>query len=167
MDAGQNRKLAALAEGVLALLREKGLTIVTAESCTCGMLASLLSRSEGASEHLHGGFITYTKRNKAAALGVPLDALDREGAVCESVVRAMAEGALERSPADLSIAVTGVAGPTTDDDGNPVGLVHLAAARRGRPTLHLEKFYGNVGPDAVLERAITDALHLLRSAAER
>jgi nicotinamide-nucleotide amidase len=166
MDAIPDGNLAALAESVLALLRERGMTLVTAESCTCGMVALLLSRAEGASQHLHGGFVTYTKKNKAAALGVPLGALETKGAVSEPVALAMAEGALERSPADVSIAVTGVAGPSEDDDGNPVGLVHLAAARRGHPTLHLEKCYGNLGRDVVLERAITDALHLLRRAAE-
>lgn len=166
MDVKIKRELAALAETALALAKRKGLTIITAESCTCGMLAALLSEAEGASQHLHGGFVTYTKDNKAAALGVPLEILRRDGAVCEPVVRAMAEGALDRSPADLSIAVTGVAGPSPDDDGNPVGLVHLATARRGRPTLHIERAYGDLGRHTVLERAMTDALHLLRRAAE-
>jgi nicotinamide-nucleotide amidase len=162
-----DHQLAARAERILAFAKQKGWTIVTAESCTCGMLATLLSKAEGASQHLHGGFVTYTKQNKTAALGVPRGILDRQGAVCEPVARAMAEGALTRSPADLSIAVTGVAGPGTDDDGNPVGLVHLAATRRGQPTLHVKKSYGDLDRETILQRAMLDALQLLQDAAER
>lgn len=155
-----------LADSVLALARRKGLTIVTAESCTCGMLAHALSQAEGAGDHLHGGFLTYTKTAKHAVLGVPAALLASKGAVCEEVARAMAQGALERSPADLSVAITGVAGPAEDEDGNPVGLVHLAAARRGGAILHVRKHYGDIGQDAVLRHAIADALRLLRCVAE-
>jgi len=153
------------AAGVMELVKRKGLTVITAESCTCGMLAARLSQADGASQFLHGGFVTYTKANKAAALGVSRDLLEREGAVCEEVARAMAEGALARSPADLAVAITGVAGPEPDPDGNPVGLVHMAAARRGHPTLHACKDYGDLGRERVLERAMADALALLAQAA--
>jgi nicotinamide-nucleotide amidase len=151
---------------VMALVKKNGLTVITAESCTGGMLAARLSQVDGASEFLHGGFVTYTKANKAAALGVPRELLERKGAVCEEVARAMAEGALARSPADLAVAITGVAGPEKDPDGNPVGLVHLAAARRGRPTLHARKEYGDLGRERVLEQAMADALELLEQAAQ-
>jgi nicotinamide-nucleotide amidase len=156
-----------LADSVLALAKRKNLTIVTAESCTCGMLAHMLSQAEGAGDHLHGGFLTYTKTAKQAVLGVPAALLASKGAVCEEVARAMAMGALERSPADLSVAVTGVAGPAEDEDGNPVGLVHLAAARRGGAVLHVRKNYGNPGRDEILRLAIADALRLVRRVAEQ
>jgi nicotinamide-nucleotide amidase len=150
------------AEDVLALAKDRKLTVVTAESCTSGLLASLLSEAPGASELLHGGFVTYTKANKTAALGVPEDMLTAKTAVCEDVVRAMAEGALQRSPADVAAAITGVAGPEPDEDGNPVGLVFIAVARRGFDTRVVKETYGDAGRDEVRERAIRDALSALR-----
>ncbi|MGZ3321420.1 MAG: CinA family protein [Xanthobacteraceae bacterium] len=146
---------------VLDLLCRRGMSVVTAESCTGGLIATVLSEAPGANEHLHGGFVVYTKPNKTAALGVPADVLAREGAVCRTVVCAMAEGALQRSPADVAVAITGVAGPEPDDDGNPVGLVHLAIARRGFPPLHEVRNFGDVGRAAVRYRAVTAALELL------
>jgi nicotinamide-nucleotide amidase len=152
-------ELAAIAKRVLALASERGLGIVTAESCTSGLLASALSEAPGAAELLHGGFVTYTKTNKTAALGVPDDLLRTRGAVCPEVAIAMAEGALVRSPADVAIAITGVAGPDKDEDGNPVGLVYFAVARKALPSLVFERRYGDIGRDAVRERAMIDALH--------
>jgi hypothetical protein len=90
------------AREVLAFAKEKSLSIITAESCTSGLLASVLSEAPGAANLLHGGFVTYTKRNKTVALGVPEETLITKGAVNEEVARAMAEGALKRSPADMS-----------------------------------------------------------------
>ena len=109
------------AERVMALAKEKRLTLVTAESCTSGLLAAVLSEAPGAAELLHGGFVTYTKCHKTIALGVPEALLTRKGAVCPEVAAAMAQGALARSAADLATAITGVAGPSPDEDGNPVG----------------------------------------------
>jgi nicotinamide-nucleotide amidase len=154
------------AREVLALAKDKGLTIVTAESCTSGLLTSILTEAPGAAELLHGGFITYTKRHKALALGVREDVLERNGAVNEEVAVAMAEGALERSPADMSAAITGVAGPSPDEDGNPVGLVWIAIARRGFPTSPFDRNYGDLGRDTVRERAMQDALAALSRAAK-
>jgi nicotinamide-nucleotide amidase len=154
------------ASELLALAKDKGLTIVTAESCTSGLLASILTEAPGAAELLHGGFITYTKRHKALALGVREDVLERNGAVNEEVAVAMAEGALERSPADMSAAITGVAGPSPDEDGNPVGLVWIAIARRGFPTSPFDRNYGDLGRDTVRERAMQDALAALSRAAK-
>jgi nicotinamide-nucleotide amidase len=151
--------LAAMAKRVLARACERGLGIVTAESCTSGLLASALSEAPGAAELLHGGFVTYTKANKIAALGVPADILRTRGAVCPEVAIAMAEGALARSPADVAIAITGVAGPDKDEDGNPVGLVCIAVARKSFPSVVFERRYGDIGRDAVRERAMIDALH--------
>jgi nicotinamide-nucleotide amidase len=160
-------RLVEAAKEVLLRARAENLGIVTAESCTSGLLASVLSEAPGAAEFLHGGFVTYTKRNKVVVLGVSAALLKTKGAVCEEVAHAMAEGALERSPADLSVAITGVAGPSPDEDGNPVGLVCIAIARRGFPTCHLQKNYGDIGRDAVRESAMRDALGALSRAAAR
>jgi nicotinamide-nucleotide amidase len=153
-----------LAKEVLALAGSKHLTIVTAESCTSGLLATTLSEAPGAAELLHGGFVTYTKANKTAALGVCAELLRTKGAVCPEVAVAMTAGALAHSPADVAVAITGVAGPSKDDDGNPVGLVCLAVARQGRSPLVMERNYGDVGRDAVRTRAIEDALLQLKQA---
>ena len=152
------------AKEVLALAKQKRLTIITAESCTSGLLASVLSEAPGAADLLHGGFVTYTKRNKTVALGVSEELLKSKGAVCEPVACAMAEGALARSPADLAAAITGVAGPSPDEDGNPVGLVCFAFARRGFPTEHFQSNYGDIGRDAVREKAMAAALQALKRA---
>jgi nicotinamide-nucleotide amidase len=87
--------------------------------------------------------------------------------VCPDVAMDMAEGALKRSPADLAVAVTGVAGPEPDEDGNPVGRAFIAVARRGHETSHLERNYGDIGWDAVQRRAVTDALSELISIADK
>ena len=153
-----------LAERALATARRRNLTIVTAESCTAGKLSALLSEAPGTAEHLHGSFVTYTKANKVKALGVDPGLLKAKGAVCREVALAMAQGALHRSPADVAVAITGVAGPDPDEDGNPVGLVCIAAARDGHEPLHIERQYGDVGREKVQEQAMADALaELIRS----
>jgi nicotinamide-nucleotide amidase len=153
--------LTAIAERVLAIAGQHRLTIITAESCTSGLLATTLSEAPGAAELLHGGFVTYTKANKTAALGVPAGLLRQRGAVCSEVAVAMAEGALARSPADVAVAITGVAGPAPDEDGNPVGLVCIAVARTSVPPSVLQRNYGNIGRDQVRKQAMTDALREL------
>jgi nicotinamide-nucleotide amidase len=115
----------------------------------------------GAAERLHGSFVTYTKANKTKSLGVSADLLQRKGAVCREVAVAMAEGALVRSPATLAVSITGVAGPDPDEDGNPVGLVCIAIARIDGDTVHLKRRYGDLGREAVQERAMADALAAL------
>src|SRR5689334_3950174 len=119
------------AQRVINALKDAKLTIVTAESCTAGAIASMLSQAEGAGDILHGGFITYTKAHKCQVLGVSGKLLKEKGAVNEEVVTQLAEGALERSPASLAIAVSGVLGPKPDEDGNPVGLVYFCALLKG------------------------------------
>jgi nicotinamide-nucleotide amidase len=156
-----NAELNKLANDLLGQAKRAGLTIVTAESCTAGLLAQVLSDAEGAAEHFHGGFVTYTKGHKTCALGVPGHVLYEQGAVCGTVARAMADGALLRSTAMLSAAITGVAGPAADEDGNPVGRVCIAVARRGQPTHDFERHYGDIGRDAIRERAVADALRAL------
>lgn len=125
----------------------------------------MLAEAPGAAKQLQGGFVVYTKDQKTIALGVSRALLEREGAVCKEAARAMAEGALVRSIADLSVSITGVAGPAPDEDGNPVGLVHIAAARRGAPTLHQEHRFGDIGRGAVLYQTVLAALDLLERCA--
>jgi len=156
--------LAAMAGELLRLLRDKRLTLAVAESCTAGLMGQVLSDAPGAAERFHGGFVTYTKAHKTSALDVPMDLLRQKGAVCLEVARAMAQGALAHSPAQLSAAIIGVAGPEPDPDNNPVGRVCIAVARQGAPATAFEKNYGDIGRDAVRERAIADALRALIAA---
>jgi nicotinamide-nucleotide amidase len=150
---------------VVGLAERKNLTLVTAESCTGGLLAAVLSEAPGAGERLQGGFVVYTKEHKTIALGVPRDLLERESAVSEPVARALAAGALSHSIADISVSITGVAGPAPDEDGNPVGLAYFAAARRGFTTIHVRRDFGNIGRGAVRYQAVMEALALIERAA--
>jgi nicotinamide-nucleotide amidase len=142
----------------------RGLRIATAESCTGGLVAALLTEIPGASAHVERGFVTYSNEAKAEMLGVPADLIAAHGAVSEPVARAMAEGALARSRADIAVSVTGVAGPKGGTPAKPVGLVHLAAARRGRPTLHREMRFGDLGRSEIRLRSVAAALALLKDA---
>jgi len=150
---------------VVKLAINCGRTIVTAESCTGGLLATVLAEAPGAAKQLQGGFVVYTKDQKTIALGIPRALLERESAVSQAVARAMAEGALARSVADLSVSITGVAGPEPDEDGNPVGLVYVAAARRGAATLQQEYHFGDIGRGEVLYQTVLAALDLLEQCA--
>ena len=166
MPEAANANLRELATLVLDVLRRKNLSVVTAESCTAGKLAVLLSEVPGAAKHLQGGFVVYTKANKAQALGVPADVLRSQGAVCPGVSDAMAAGALARTPANVAVAITGVAGPDPDQDGNPVGLVCIAVALKGQKPLSIEKRYGKAPRERIQERALADALKVLLRATE-
>jgi nicotinamide-nucleotide amidase len=141
------------------------LSVVTAESCTGGLIASVLSEAPGASDCLHGGFVVYTAANKEAALGVPHGLLEAKGAVSAEVARAMAEGALTRSPAELSVSVTGVAGPEPDERGNPVGLMFFGCSRRGAATKVVRKDFGKQDRGALRCKAAETAFELLAEAA--
>jgi len=153
------------AEAVMRCLREARLSLVTAESCTAGMISAILSQAEGAGSCLHGSFVVYTKLHKTAALGVPEALLAEVGSVHAEVARRMAEGALERSPADIVLAVTGVTGPAEDEDGNPVGRVIFACGRRGEE-LHLEDCnFGKNAPDNLRSLAALHGLGLVERAA--
>src|SRR3982751_3041231 len=121
----------ALARSLLDLCRSRKLTIATAESCTGGLVAAALTAIPGSSDVVDRGFVTYSNAAKTEMLGVPADLIATHGAVSEPVARAMAEGALSRSNADVAVAITGIAGPDGGSDAKPVGLVHLAAARNG------------------------------------
>ncbi len=129
-----------LEEVVLALLKEKGLTLSCAESCTGGLIAKRLTDLPGASAAFKGGAVTYCNEAKHALLGVSETLLAEKGAVCAEVAEAMAEGARAVFGSDLAVSTTGVAGPDSDERGNPVGLVYVALATPSGTTcreLHL------------------------------
>jgi nicotinamide-nucleotide amidase len=147
---------------LLCLYRARGLKIATAESCTGGLVAALLTEIAGASEVLERGFVTYSNAAKVADLGVPVALLDTHGAISAPVAGAMAEGALGRSGADVAVAVTGIAGPGGGSAAKPIGLVYLALARRGVATLHRECRFGDSGRGAVRRQALQAVLALLR-----
>ncbi len=157
--------LLARAEALVGACRERGLTVATAESCTGGGIAALLTEIAGSSAVLDRGFVTYSNAAKAEMLGVDAALIERLGAVSAEVAVAMAEGALARSGVDLAVAVTGIAGPGGATATKPVGLVHLALAGRGRATRHLERRYGDLGRSVVRELTVEDALGLLEDAA--
>ena len=118
--------VASMEEVVLGLLKEKGLTMGTAESCTGGLVAKRLTDLSGASAVFRGGVVSYTNEVKAGVLGVPQELLDEFGAVSAQVAQAMAQGARKVLGCDLAVSLTGVAGPDPDDRGNPVGLIYVA-----------------------------------------
>jgi nicotinamide-nucleotide amidase len=154
----------ALLDRATALLRHyeaQGLRIATAESCTGGLVAGLLTEIPGSSAVVERGFVTYSNDAKTEMLGVPAELLDAHGAVSEAVARAMAEGALAHSRADVAVAITGIAGPGGATATKPVGLVHFGLAVRGRPTTHLERRYGDLGRAVIRARAVEDAVGLL------
>lgn len=149
-----------LAEVVGDLLRDRGLTLVVAESCTAGLVAARLTDWPGASDFLWGGMIAYANRAKTDLLGVPEDVLAAHGAVSEVTARAMAEGACQRSGADASIAVTGIAGPTGGTPEKPVGTVWLAVRVDGQTVARRRHYPG--ARDVIRARAAQGALDLLR-----
>lgn len=153
--------LVKMAENLLADCRAKKVMLVTAESCTGGLIAGLLTEIPGSSDVVERGFVTYSNAAKAEAIGVPPDLITAHGAVSEPVARAMAEGALAHSRADVAVAVTGVAGPGGGTAAKPVGLVHLAATRRGGPTQHLECRFGDIGRGPIRLATVRAVLDLV------
>ena len=149
------------ARRVLDACRAAKLMLVTAESCTGGLVAGALTEIAGSSDVVERGFVTYTFAAKTGMLGVSVAMIAEHGAVSEAVARAMAEGALERSRAQLSIAVTGVAGPGSDSQAKPAGRVHFAVAREGGATLHEKREFGDIGRDAVRRATVAAALELV------
>jgi nicotinamide-nucleotide amidase len=154
-----------LSHDLLEILAAKNLTLVTAESCTAGLLAQQIADTPRAGACFHGAFVTYTKEHKNRVLDVPSCLLRDKGAVCSEVARAMAEGALQHSTANLAAAITGVAGPEPDEDGNPVGRVCIAVARRDGASETFERHYLNQNRDDIRSNAIADTLAALIFAA--
>jgi nicotinamide-nucleotide amidase len=154
-------------EQIVRDLREARLSVITAESCTGGLLSAVLSQAEGAGKVLHGSFVTYSKENKTKALGVDPLLLKRDGSVTADVVRQMVLGALLRSPAEIALAVSGVLGPSPDEDGNPVGLVYFGCGRRDEPVAVTRKDYGELPHDSLRHCVVMDGLHLLAQGIHR
>ncbi len=148
------------ADELVRSLAKRQWMIVTAESCTGGMVASAITDVAGASAVFDRGFVTYSNLSKTELLGVSARMTAAEGAVSVAVARAMAEGALTHSHANISIAVTGIAGPGGGSDAKPVGLVHFACATDGQTT-HVEKRFGDIGRDAIRKAAVAEAIQLV------
>lgn len=156
----------AQAAALLDAARSRGDLIATAESCTGGLIAAALTAIPGSSDVVDRGFVTYSDRAKIEMLGVPAAIIEKHGAVSEDVARAMAEGALVHSNANIAIAVTGITGPAGGTAEKPVGLVHLAAARRGQGALHERVTFGGVGRAEIRRLSVARALRLLAASYE-
>ena len=153
------------AERLMHRLCDRKLTVATAESCTGGMMAALLTDIEGAGHGFDRGFVTYTKESKTELLGIEPDLLEHNEAVSEVVARTMAEGALKRSKADMALGITGFAGPAGDE--HEEGLVHIALARKDGQTLHREEHFGAIGRGAVRLKSLKAMLDMLEQALEQ
>jgi nicotinamide-nucleotide amidase len=141
---------------LLAKASERQLTLATAESCTGGMLASLLTDVQGVAHTFDRGFVTYTEEAKHEMLGVPLELIRRVGAVSQEVAVAMADAGLERSRANICLSITGFA-----DKGKEPGLVHFACARAGRRTAHREEHFGPIGRGATRIECMRVAIEMM------
>ena len=150
------------AEQLMRRLCELELRVASAESCTGGMLASLLTDIEGAGHGFDRGFVTYDEKAKQEMLGLTPEMTARNSAVTAAVARAMAEGALQNSQADIALAVTGFAGPA--GEGEEEGLVHFACARRGQPPVSREEHFGAIGRGPVRIAALGVLLEMLEEA---
>ncbi|HIR93432.1 MAG TPA: competence/damage-inducible protein A [Candidatus Egerieimonas intestinavium] len=145
---------------ILDLLNDKGLTLVTAESCTGGMLASRIINVPGASEVLKAGLVTYSNRMKRKYLGVKKSTLKTDGAVSEKTAREMARGGCEQTEADVCVAITGIAGPDGGTEEKPVGLVYIGCCAAGK--IKVKRFQFTGGRAKVRSQSVSAALTLLR-----
>ena len=154
------------ADRVLLSCRSRRLKVVTAESCTGGLVAAAMTAIAGSSDVVDRAFVTYSNEAKREMLGVPWDAILGHGVESEPVARAMAAGALARSGADIAVSVTGIAGPGGGSADKPVGLVHFAAVRAGHePIAERHVFPGD--RDMIRRVSTITALALLAALAER
>jgi nicotinamide-nucleotide amidase len=153
------------AEALVQLYRGLGLKLATAESCTGGLIAAVLTEIPGSSSVLDRGFVTYSNQAKEESIGVSGALLAAHGAVSAPVARAMAEGALRASHAHVGIAVTGIAGPDGGSPEKPVGLVFFGCASRGGRTLVQEQRFGNLGRRLVRRASVVAALDMLEAQA--
>lgn len=138
------------------------LRICTAESCTGGLVAALLTDIAGSSKVFDRGFVTYSNNAKAEMLGVAGDVLADYGAVSEPIARMMAEGALEASRANIAVSITGIAGPGGGTPMKPVGTVHIACARENRAVIHEMLQLGDIGREAIRMASVETALNLIQ-----
>ncbi len=153
-----------LATQVLHLARTRGFKIATAESCTGGLIAGALTDIAGSSDVVDRGFVTYSNEAKQQMLGVREDTLTRFGAVSDTTAKEMAYGALAHSLADITISVTGVAGPGGGSAEKPVGLVWFGLAEQGQAPHAESMLFGDIGREAVREKTVLHALSMLQAA---
>ncbi|MGJ0505714.1 MAG: CinA family protein [Methylocystis sp.] len=151
---------------IIVKAKHASLRITSAESCTGGLVSAALTDVPGASEVFDRGFVTYSNEAKTDLLGVPARLIAAHGAVSAEVARAMAEGALAHSLADIAVSVTGIAGPGGGSAEKPVGLVHFACARRGGGVVHAERRFGPLPRAAIRAAAVEQALDLLIEAVD-
>ena len=159
--------LATLVPRAAALIERaaaEGVMIATAESCTGGLVAGLLTSVAGSSAVVDRGFVTYSNEAKQEMLAVYGTTLERHGAVSAETAAEMARGALARSRADLAVSITGIAGPGGGSTDKPVGLVHFALARRPDGVRTVERRFGDIGRDEVRLASVDQALALLEEA---
>ena len=154
-------EITALAALVLDEARQRSLRITTAESCTGGLVAGALTAIAGSSAVVDRGFVTYTNEAKQQMLGVPAETLQAHGAVSRQTAEAMAKGVLAHSPADLSVSITGIAGPGGGTAEKPVGLVHFGVATRSGGLLLRERRFGDIGRAEVRRLSVLEALAML------
>ncbi len=152
---------ALLAQKIVTDFTQRGHMLSTAESCTGGLIAGALTDVSGSSAVVDRGFVTYTNDAKMEMLGVTAATLDAYGAVSRQTALQMAHGALFRSKAEFSVAVTGIAGPGGGTSEKPVGLVHLAAQWRSGRIIHRQMLYGDIGRDNVRLATVRTALEML------
>jgi nicotinamide-nucleotide amidase len=151
------------ARAIIESAAAKGLKVVTAESCTGGLVAGVLTEISGSSAVVDRGFVTYSNDAKMEMLGVPKQLIERFGAVSRECALAMVTGALAKSPADIAVSITGIAGPTGGTAEKPVGLVHFASMRRGQPALHVEHTFPNNGRSGIRLASVAEALRLVQA----
>lgn len=151
-----------LADEIIEFAKAHGMTVAVAESCSAGRLAQIFSKAEGASKHFLGGVVAYTKQTKRRVLAVPSELIEEGTAVCGPVAEAMARGAALLLKADLGVAITGVAGPEPDEDGNPVGLIYCGVASKEGRSKHIRFESSGRTSETVNEEACHKALCLLR-----
>lgn len=157
-------ELISTAERLLTDMRARGWKLATAESCTGGLIAALITEVAGASDVFERGFVTYSNAAKVGALNVDWEILRRHGAVSAEVAEAMATGARRASAADIAVSVTGIAGPGGGSEQKPVGLVYIGLAAPGIPTVAREFRFGGIGRSAIRLATATEALRMLERA---
>jgi nicotinamide-nucleotide amidase len=161
IDAEIDAETQALSVRVLDACRARKWTLATAESCTGGLVAGALTEIAGSSDVVDRGFVTYSNAAKTAMLGVPDATLTAHGAVSRQTAEAMAQGALARAGVDLTVSITGIAGPGGGSADKPVGLVHFAAAAKDGRLIHRAKRYGDIGRAQVRRLSVLEALGML------
>jgi len=162
-----DEELRLAAQRLIETFAARGLTVATAESCTAGLVTAALTEIPGSSAVVCCGFCTYSDQSKQTMLGVPADTLARHGAVSRETAEAMAAGALARSTADLTVAITGIAGPGGGSAQKPVGLVHFASAARDGRRAQREERFGDIGRAQVRRRSVQVAFAMLEDLVDR